>query len=899
MGRGRLTRPQPWYPPLSGFLAPRYNPGTPHMSLAPGTRIGPYEIVSMVGAGGMGEVYRARDPKLQRDVALKILPDVFASDSDRLARFQREARTLAALNHPHIAGIYGFEENAGIYALALEFVDGETLADRIARGPIAIEEALPMATQVAEALEAAHEQGIIHRDLKPANIKLRPDGTVKVLDFGLAKVLEPASVLGVSPELALSQSPTITSPAIPGAVAGMTRLGMLLGTAAYMSPEQARGRAVDRRADIWAFGCVLYEMLTGRRLFGGDDVTDVLASVIKEQPDLSAAPARFRRLLAACLERDPRARLQSIGDAKLLIADGPDTPRRSARLPWAVAAGAVVLFAIAMWAPWTKTTLPDTDDLSVVLASPSDWMWGTLSPDGTRLLALTDSERPARVLTLATGEERDLAGTENMAVPFWSPDGRWVAFFKDGNLLVTPSAGGPAQILCAGTGNFFGGAWHPNGTVLVASLSGPIRMVRVANGVADGPCSAVQPESNVSASFPEWLPDGERFLFVGGTGGAGAAVFLTSIRAPSPRRILPDASSVTYVPPGAGESAGHLLFLRGSRLMAQPFDAEAGVLEGDPVELAAGVSTTFHPFLGSASVSSNGLLAYVTSTGAAQLTWMDRQGRAGETVGPPGNYGAVSLSPDGSRVAFRRGDELWILQLTNRVETRVDAVFSSLVWSPDGNWFARWTPDNGLVRQPVDGGAIEPLMPGRLGARASQWTSDKILFTDTIQARSDLWYLPNPGSPGSQPVRILASPASEGQGQLSPDGQWLAYTSDEGGSSAVYVCRFPACSERQKLPGLAEPHWSVDGRELFWFRAARDGIEIVAATVRTGKTFTYGQPKALFRVKASLWTPELNFNSFVPSADGQRFLVPAYSSDARFSMHLVTNWRRLLQKPAR
>jgi len=863
-----------------------------------GKTIGPFEVSAMLGAGGMGQVYRARDTRLGRDVALKILPDLFAQDPDRLARFRREAHVLASLNHPNIAQIYGFEDSDGTHALVMELVEGRTLADLI-ESTDTIDDAWAIATQIAEALEAAHEHGVVHRDLKPANIKVRADGTVKVLDFGLAKALEPASVPGASAKLALSQSPTITSPVIPDAVRGMTRVGMLLGTAAYMSPEQARGKAVDRRADIWAFGCVLYEMLTGRRLFGGDDLTDVLANVIKEQPDFSGAPVRFRRLLAACLERDPRARLQSIGDAKLLIADGPASPQRSASLPWAIAAAAVLLFLVAMWAPWNRTALQDTDDLSVVLASPGNWMWGTLSPDGTRLLALVDSEKPARVLTLATGEERDLAGTENMHLPFWSPDGRWVAFFKNSSLLVIPSGGGPAQVVCANTGNFFGGTWHPNGTVLAASQTGPIRMVRIANGVAEGPCTAVQPESNDNSSFPEWLPDGERFLFVRESVGAGAGVFLTSIRAPSPRRVLPDASSVTYVPPGAGESVGHLLFRRASRLMAQPFDAEAGELQGDPVELAGDVGTIFHPFHGSASVSSNGLLAYATMTGAAQLTWFDRMGRAGETVTPPGNYGAVSLSPDGSRVAFRRGDELWILQLANKVETRVDAVFSSLVWSPDGNWFARWTPDKGMVRQPVGGGAIEPLMPGRPGARPSQWTSDKILFNETSQARSDLWYLPNPGTPGSQPIQILATPASESQGQLSPDGQWLAYTSEDAGSAAVYVCRFPVCSERQKLPGQAEPHWSVDGRELYWLRNGRDDLEIMAATVRTGKTFTYDPPKVLFRAIVSAWTPELSFNTFAPSADGQRFLVPAYGSDARFSMHLVTNWRRLLQKPAR
>jgi Tol biopolymer transport system component len=329
--------------------------------------------------------------------------------------------------------------------------------------------------------------------------------------------------------------------------------------------------------------------------------------------------------------------------------------------------------------------------------------------------------------------------------------------------------------------------------------------------------------------------------------------------------------------------------------LAQSFDADAGVLSGDPVELAADATPVFHPFRSSASVSHNGLLAYATMTGTSQLTWIDRQGQAVGTVGPPGRYGTVNLSPDGSRIAFRRGDELWTLQLANGVETRVDAVFSSLIWSPDGTRFARWAPDKGLVRQAVGDGAIESLLPGRFGARPSQWTADKILFTETNQAQGDLWYLPTSGMPGSKPVAILTSPANEGHGQLSPDGRWLAYTSEEGGSSAVYVCRFPECSERQKLPGTAEPHWSADGRELFWYRSSGDDVEIMAAAVRTGPTFTYDPPKVLFRRRGGAWAPQLNFYSFAPSPDGQRFLLPLYANDARFRLHLVTNWRRLLR----
>ena len=887
------------------------------MPLPTGNRLGVYEIVAAIGVGGMGEVYRARDTTLGRNVALKVLPEVFAQDPDRLARFRREAQVLASLNHPNIAQIHGFEDAGGTHALVMELVEGPTLADRIARGAIPVDEALPIAAQIADALEAAHDQGIVHRDLKPANIILTsargptpahsPDGgrsptlatadvagcTVKVLDFGLAKALDPAFApafaQGATAEQALSQSPTITSPAI-------TAMGIIMGTAAYMSPEQARGAPVDRRADIWAYGVVLYEMLSGRRLFDGENLTDVLASVVKDRPNFSGVPARFRKLLAACLEKDPRKRLQAIGDAKLLLADDAVAEPQSSRLSWGwiVAAGLVVGLGVALWAPWRTPSVPDAAGLSVVIAPPDgSEMWGVLSPDGSRLLVIA-GRGPVRVLTFATGAERELPGTEFIRLPFWSPDGRWVAFFKDGNLLVTSSTGGPTQVICRDTGNFFGGAWHPNNTVLVASETGAIQAVKVVNGVAEGGCTSVQPDSpDLQAFLPEWLPDGEHFLYTAGISSAEAGVYLTSIHDPSPRRILQDASSVIYLPPGAGESVGHLFFRRGSRLMAQLFDAERGVLKDDPIELAGDVMSIFNPLHSSASVSSNGLLTYVTSTDKSRLTWMNRQGRELETVGPTADYTAVTVSPNGDWIGFRRDDVLSILRRTTGVETRADTVFSSLVVSADGSWFARWAPGVGLVRQPVGGGVVESLLPGRNGARPSQWTKDKILFTDVSHSRGDLWYLPNPGAPGSQPVRILATPASESQGQLSPDGHWLAYGSDEGGSDAVYVCRFPECSERQKLPGTDQPYWSSNGKELFW----RRDEAIMAATVRAGATFTYDPPQVLFSAPSGGWTPALNFYSFAPSPDGQRFLVVLMDKDARSSMHLVTNWRRLLQKP--
>jgi serine/threonine protein kinase len=573
------------------------------LPLAPGARLGVYEITAQIGEGGMGQVFRARDTKLDRDIAIKILPAAFAHDVERLARFQREARTLAALNHPNIAIIHGLEQAGDVHALVMEFVDGEDLSQRIARGTIPLDEALPIAKQIADALEAAHEQGIIHRDLKPANIKVRVDGCVKVLDFGLAKAIEPVAVAGN-----ITQSPTITTPA-------MTQAGMIMGTAAYMSPEQARGRPVDRRTDIWAFGCVLYEMLTGKRAFRGEDVTDTIAAVVKEQPDLTRVPVAARRLLESCLEKDPRKRLQAIGDMRLLMEAAPQvvpsSRPRYGDAAWVVAGvaalGAAVLAPIALI--HSREVPPETSVIRATILPPDsttfDFAQGlglpALSPDGRRIVfgaRTADGGTPLWVRSLDALTAQPLAGTDGATFPFWSPDGQFIAFFAAGKLKKIDASGGAALTLTdAPLGR--GGSWSRDGVIVFqAAVGGSLLRVSSAGG-------ASIPVSRESGSFPWFLPDGQHFLFQGPqTEVAGVAPIRVASLDGAPTATIGTGSNALY-------AQGHVLFLREGTLMAQPFDAERLTTTGEAVPVAEQVQGVLNSGrVGAFSVSETGLLVY-------------------------------------------------------------------------------------------------------------------------------------------------------------------------------------------------------------------------------------------------------------------------------------------------
>ncbi len=647
------------------------------MALVTGDCLGPYEIVAALGVGGMGEVYRARDRKLHRDVAIKVLPASLAADPDRVARFERESHVLASLNHPNIAHIYGVEETSAVRALVLELVEGPTLADRIARGALQIDEALPIAKQIAEALEAAHEMGIVHRDLKPANVKLRPDGTVKVLDFGLAKALEPVSAINAD----ITASPTIMAPS-------MTRVGVILGTVAYMSPEQARGEPVDKRADIWAFGVVLFEMLTGAPLFARQTVADTIAAVLHVEPDWSRVPVRTQSLLRACLQKNPKRRLHDIGDAQLLLDQdepGPVARRgHSGWIPWTVAAAFAIAAAVAALAPW-RTTPPAPQPVRFQIAPPGDLpasAASAISPDGRYLAYLASgSDRVMRVWVRDLGslEDRPLQGTEigqAAPPPFWSPDSRFIAYDAGGVLKKIDVSGGLAQTICELRQPAIGGSWNREGVILFGAIGGGIMRVSDAGGEV-APATMVDSSRGENAHLtPVFLPDGRHFLYlqVYRTNPERTGIFMGSLdvrpEEQESRRLVATTTSPIYARASDG-GPGRLLFLRDGNLMAQTFDERRLELSGDPIL----VSERVHSYLDTATVSAsdNDILVYRSAEESSQLTWFDRQGRLIGRVSEPGLHGGLNLSPDATRAVVVRVNPqvtssatLWLLDFGER-----------------------------------------------------------------------------------------------------------------------------------------------------------------------------------------------------------------------------------------
>ena len=781
------------------------------MSLVIGSRVGPYEIVALLGAGGMGEVYRARDAKLGRDVAIKILPEALAGDPDRRGRFEREAKTLAALNHPHIAQIYGFEETAptsagqqaGTGALVMELVDGPTLAERIARyGRLPIDEAVAIARQIAEALEAAHDQGIIHRDLKPANIKIRHDGTVKVLDFGLAKALDPLGASS-SADISAMNSPTQTARA--------TMAGIVLGTAAYSAPEQARGKPVDRRADVWAFGTVLYEMLTGRRAFRGEDGSDILASVLKQDPDWSALPPHvppsIRRLLRRSLVKDPRARLSAMGDARLELdereaadAEPPTRPRAASRILWGAlaASSAVAVIAVIALAILARRP-PSAPVLSRFSFPPSqgttlfpDSTAVAISPDG-RYIALVTGDVAVALPPNFTGlwiravdslEARFLPGTEGAAFPFWSPDSRQLAFFANRQLKKITLADGHIDEICdAPDGR--GGAWGPSDVIVFSPLnSGPLMRVNAGGGKPE-PVTALDANEH-GHRFPAFLEDGDHFVYASVPPHNGEFnILLGSLSGGLGRTSLLTAQNAPSV------ASGHLLFMRRGSLVAQKFDPKRRALVGDPVSLPdAPRDVGVYAMAGAAvSAARDGTLAYYTHPpGNSKLVWFDRSGRQQGTVSvPAGTYLDVGLAPNLSRAAVVRqvspaATELWIVDLERGGASRLanaPGQNNRPVFSPDSERVAFSSDRDG----PRDMYAIsaqgsppeQPIYRSKTLAKDPlSWSPDGrfLVYRDVGPSTSwDLWTRPTSGD--GSPAAFVQGPATETNGAISPDGRWM------------------------------------------------------------------------------------------------------------------------------
>jgi eukaryotic-like serine/threonine-protein kinase len=883
------------------------------VTLHTGTRLGPYEIVSPIGAGGMGEVYRARDTTLNRDVALKVLPDAFASDPDRLARFEREAQVLASLNHPNIAAIYGLQHGPAdavsgvsgtMRALVLELVDGPTLADQILNGAIPLDEALPIARQIADALDAAHEQGVVHRYLKPANIKVRSDGTVKVLDFGLAKALEPVG----SGSGQVSQSPTITSPA-------MTRAGMVLGTAAYMSPEQARGRAADKRSDVWAFGCVLYEMLTGARVFDADGMSDTIAAVLRAEPNWTRlrpdVPEPIVTLLKRCLEKDHPRRLRDIGDARLELDDAqrrgggtasaPSLGRR-ARLGWltAVAVLSLVVMALAATlAAWATRAMPAAAEVRLNIDTPGvsdplDLASLAVSPDGLNVafVAAVDGQPHVWVRSLDSVVARPLPGTGGASLPFWSADSRSVAFYADSSLKRIDLAGGLVRVLAKAAFGY-GGAWNRDGTILLVQTPDSPILRTSADGANPTPVTrlAVQQTSH---AHPHFLPDGRHFLyFVQGTPEV-RGVYVGELDGPLTRKLFDADSAAVY-------TSGHLLFVRRTRLFAQPFDVSRLEPIGAPFPIADDVSGSQ---LAGVSASAGGVLAFRTGTVSVQrqFVWFDRSGKEIGTVGDRDTEKlSPSASPDLGQVAFfsRVNDNVDIFRLETRrnvLSRFTDHVAVDLVpvWSRDGGRIAFYSDRNdepALYQKSTTGRGNEELLL-RGEATPSDWSpGDNILL---YQRNNDLWALPMRGT-DRKPFPVMQTEFEEREGKFSPNGRWLAYVSNSSGRFEVFVQGFPVPGQTVPVSthGGAQVQWRANGRELFYI--ALDG-KLMAVSIdapANGQSITPGIPVPLFNTRVGrIVGPGVSGPNYVVSVDGQRFLMSTLAqAGSAAPIRLIVNWQ--------
>jgi serine/threonine protein kinase/Tol biopolymer transport system component len=902
------------------------------MTVAVGTRLGPYEIVAPIGAGGMGEVYRARDTKLDRAVAIKILPESFAHDPDRLARFEREAKTLASLNHPNIASIHGFEQSNGIRALVMELVEGPTLADRIAEGRIPLDEALPIAKQITEALEAAHEQGIVHRDLKPANIKLRPDGTVKVLDFGLAKALsnDRTGSDGASP---LSFSPTVTSPA------QMTGIGVILGTAAYMSPEQARGRAVDRRADIWAFGCVLFEMLAGRRPFDGDDVAETVGAIIHKQPDWSLLPANtppsVHRLLQRCLEKEPKQRLRDIGDARLEIdialREPNDTDQttvntrrsrsRVALVGWLIAVPLGLAAAVVGYVHFSERPPESPSAVRFEIGAPDKTTLvtgGTISPDGRLIAFGARDDRGLMTIwvrSIDSLEARPLAGTgRNVAYAFfWSPDSRFVGYAAaDRTLKKISVSGGPPETLVNLEGTYTGAAMNSDGLVIFGLQGQGLRQVPP-NGGTPSALTTVDRSREISHVDPVFLPDGRHFLYTRiannfeATGVYVGTLSTGSNSTVPPQPLLRAASSAVFAP-SSNANVGHLLFRRGGTLMAQPFDADRVQLSGEAVPVAENV-----PAAGPRGYSASTTGVLTLRIGSARLdsrlTWFDRSGKPLGTVGPSAVYWDVAVTPDGKTLAVSEREartdttHLWVVDLERQVPSRLNPGNErdgAPAVSNDGRIvFTSGVSGDLYIRSASGAGDAELLWKSENMKFPGDWSADGryIIFDDMHPSRrADLWVVPLTAD--RKAIPFLTTPANESLAKFSPDNRWVVYASDESGRREVYVRdfapdRIPAVGkEKIKISpaGGDRPRWRPDGSEIYYIATDR---KMMAVPVKVGPTLQPGMAVPLFDTRVAGTIP------YDVTADG-RFLINTLSDENSLSSSppiiVVMNWQTSLKK---
>ena len=897
------------------------------MAIPVGTRLGPYEVLAQIGAGGMGEVYQAHDTKLGRDVAIKVLPPDFLNDPQRLARFQREARMLAALNHPNIATIYGLEQSGGATCLVMELVPGETLANRVKSGPLPVEEAMRLAVQVAEALEAAHEKNIIHRDLKPTNVKVTPEGKVKVLDFGLAKAFA-----GNAENDDPSNSPTLSATA--------TMQGVILGTAAYMSPEQARSKMCDKRADIWAFGCLLYELLTGKHMFRGETVTEILAAVLKEEPDWRALPAstpsKIRDLLRRCLQKDLRRRLHDAADARIeieeaLAAPADEEPAAAAKglrvrwreiLVWGVAS--LLLAGFISMAVWklkpSSTSPPQPVTRTVINLAPGQQLAGldsgpsvALSPDGTHL-AYVASQGGAQQLYLRvmdTLDAKPIPGTEGAINPFFSPDGQLVGFFGDGKLKKVSISGGAALTLGDAT-RPYGANWGSRGMIaFVPSNGSGLQQVSDEGGMPQ-PLTHLE-KGELNHLWPEFLPGGKAVLFAAGSTSfnfTNARVAVQSVGTGERRNLVQVGTNPRYAP------TGHLVYAQGGSLMAVQFDPQRLAITGTAVPVVEGVLQS--PVSGAAqySFSATGSLVYVpggVQSNQSKLVWVSRNGAEQPLAAPARAYRGPRLSPDGHQVAVaiqEQESQVWLYDLSRETLTRLTfggTVNNNPSWTPDGKRIAFESNKEGPLNifwQLADGtGGLERLTTSEYVQVPHSWAPDGQLLAyaeATSTTGYDIWMLRmGESSAGSGQVRkaqpFLRTRFDEAVPRFSPDGRWLAYVSNESGRNEIYVQPYPGPGGKWQISTESgrEPVWNRNGREVFY----RSGDKMMAVEITTQPSFIMGKPRMLFEGRYRP-TPATSPNYDV-SPDGQRFLMlkPVEQEQAApTQINVVLNWFEELKR---
>jgi len=910
-----------------------------------GRTLGHYRIVDKIGEGGMGVVYRAHDERLDRDVAVKVLPEEVAGVQDWLERFEREAKLLASLNHPNIATLHGLEEEGGLRFLVMEVVDGESLAGVIARGPIPICEALPIALQIALALETAHERGVIHRDLKPANVMVDPEGAVKVLDFGLAKAFDPETSSPQSPE-SLAESPTLT--------ADLTHGGTLLGTAPYMSPEQARGKPVDKRADIWAFGCVLYEMLAGTRTFGGTTSTETLAAIIKDDPDwdvlTAETPIPVRRLLRRCLTKDPRDRLHDIADTRIVLQslsiDGFYGEESAVPTPvpagwrtwllWSLVVLAALIAAIVVGS--LRAPPPGAVTKMLVGVNPAERLGSvgggalqgddrrlsltamTLSPDGKHLVFSAGDDTGSMLYLRAMDEIQasPITGTQGAFSPFYSPAGEWIGFWADGILKKVRTGGGPAMPICDSLRAPYGASWAPDDTIFFGQYDGGVLRVSADGGSPEEVTLLAQGE--FSHRHPQLLADGETLLLTvrGKDTGDWAETTIVAQSLGTGERIVlvENGADPRYTP------SGHLVFCRLGALMAAPFDPKRVQVTGGSTVVLGSVrqgvnagNTAFDTFSGQFNFSTSGTLVHVPggvwSDPQNSLVWVDREGVAEPLSSPPGPFWSPRLSPDGTRIAFGNFGfeqiDIWLYEISRSILTRVTFEESSegeALWTPDGAriTFASDKSGRGSIYWiPADGSGAAERLSTVEDAYPASWSPDGRVLAFVQESKSagwDIWLLPREGEP--QP--FIGSPFAEVWPTFSPDGRWLAYGSNQSGRFEIYVTPYPGPGPRIQVStdGGTGPAWAPNGRELFYHgpQEIEGKNSMWAADIRTEPRFLAGSPRELFTGDYQRTYP---FRGYDVAPDGQAFLMVERGprpEEPVTQLHVTLNWFEELKRLA-